>query len=224
LSDVAVLQPPKPEPTQDAVVFITSGLVGSHVGLSYIAHDDGTRARLELAWHLQLRHDEGAGTEAWVQPAIDEFALSNVRMSAGLIASKRRDGSVPYAFARNDAHYREDGTLQLGASLGLTCATFVLLVFEHARVPLIDEASWGQPRTERTTQDTAAQEELVAAMRRDPRFQDHASSLSAQVGSIRIRAEEVAAASGLDAHPIAFARAAPAGASLLEEMGELADS
>ncbi len=173
----------------------------------------GTSRHLELAWHLQLEDKPNHPENAFrVEPRLEELALAGLAASARLIAKRQQDGRVPYALDPADARLDPAGTLQLNQSLGLTCATFVVLVFRHARIELLDMITWSQDRpAERQREDEDAQRRLVAYLRHNPESQQHASLVERQVGCTRIRAEEVAAASGMTGHPIPFMRAEPQG-------------
>lgn len=219
MSETATLVSGGTLPSKDAVLAVGPGLVGAHVSISYRSDDEGARKLLHLAWHSRLREDESE-LGLWVVPKLDDLALANIRTSASLIARRRGEGRVPYSFSREDASYDTAGLLVLGTSLGLTCATFVQLVFEHARVPIIDEASWAERGPERIAEDTAAQITLVEAMRAEPQAAEHADLVAEQVGCTRVRAEEIAAASGLTGQPVSFARANRAGRDLLKRMRE----
>jgi hypothetical protein len=178
---------------------------------------------LHLAWHYDLRDDEQPFDEGvWFVPALDEDSLLDVRTSARLIARTRGEGRVPYGFARADAHYDARGTLVLGASLGLTCSELVLIVFQHAGVDLLDEATWDTGRSkERRVEDDCAQTELLGYLERsrDPEARAQADRVRAQVGvCTRIRAEEVAAGSGLADQPVSYARAEPIGREVLDRV------
>jgi hypothetical protein len=132
-----------------------------------------------------------------------------------MIARKHQSGRMPYALARG-AEFDSQGTLQLNQSLGLNCATFVLRVFQHARIQLLDEAAWDRDRSdERKQEDIAAQRELVERLRSKPEYRSHADLVEREVGCTRIRAEEVAAATGMTGRPIPFGRAEPEGRRVL---------
>jgi hypothetical protein len=151
----------------------------------------------------------------WIEPRLDEFALADLRASASLIARRRQDGRVSYAFRSGDARFNPAGTLELGRSLGLTCATFIVLVFDHANIKLLEATTWDQARSsDRRREDEAAQSRLVDYLRKSDAHQ-HAELVAGEVGCTRIRAEEVAAASGMTGHPITFARVEPQGRYVL---------
>jgi hypothetical protein len=114
------------------------------------------------------------------------------------------------------AHFSATGALELNGSLGLTCATFLDLVFAHAHVTLLDAATWEEGRSpERRAEDAAAQRRLVTYLRQMAGAAEHAELVAKEVPCTRIRAEEVAAASGMTGHPIPFARAELEGARIL---------
>ncbi|HSO00783.1 MAG TPA: hypothetical protein VLS89_20970 [Candidatus Nanopelagicales bacterium] len=217
MSGSVTLKPVSSAPIEDAVVTMMKGAVGAHVGLLYRADHEGTRRHLHLADHFSLRDDLTAPSDAfWVVPGLDEFALADVRASARLIARRHEDGRVPYAFRQADARFDETGTLRLNQSLGLTCSTFVRLVFARAGVELVDAETWDLGRSaERRREDEAAQSRLVSYLRRRPDAQQHAERVEQEIGCTRIRAEETAVASGMKGHPISFARAEPQGRHVL---------
>lgn len=207
-------------PAKDAVVSVMKGAVGAHVGLLYLADDSGTRRHLHLAFHYRLANDSPPPADAfWVEPHLDELEIADVRASARLIARRHQDGRVPYALHSRGARFNESGGLELNKSRGLTCATFVLLVFEHANIILLDAATWEQGRSaDRTREDTDAQARLVSLLREYPNGRAQAELIASDVGCMRIRAEEVAAASGMPGRPISFAGAERQGHRVLKEI------
>jgi hypothetical protein len=203
--------------------------VGAHVGLLYQADDQQALRLLHQAWHYDSRaEDLGAYVGRsrfplfWVQPGLDHFEQSDLRVQAMLAATRLEDGGIPYAFNPRDAAMSE-GVVSLGTSLGLTCATFLLLLFAGADVALLDAATWESAlTTERAQADEQAQRTIVEYLgsEEDPRAREHAQKLDADVGATRIRAEEVAAASSFAARPVAFAAAAPAGRQIIETINQ----
>ena len=215
--EAITLTPVATAPVADAVVTVCESPVGAHVGLSYRVDDAGARRHLHLAFHFLLKNDDAPVADAlWVAPRLDEIALADVRASAQLIARRHEDGRVPYAFQKGAAGFSATGALELNGSLGLTCATFLELVFAHAHVPLLDAATWEEGRSpERQAADKAAQQRLVDYLGGIAGAAKHAELVKKEIGCTRIRAEEVAAASGMTGHPISFACAEPEGARIL---------
>lgn len=141
---------------------------------------------------------------------------------------KANSKGLPYAPGRL-GKFDSDGSFQLGDGVhGLTCATFVLAVFEHAGLPLVDVSSWPQ-----RSEDQKFRELIVEALQRDlaklrqkleiytlegvaervsstrarvEHLEHHIEVLRSAPVSARFRPEEVAAASSLDDCPAPFGR------------------
>lgn len=147
MTESVVLRPVAREPVESAAVTIMKGAVGGHVGLFYQFNDDGARRHLHLAWHLRLDDDPAAPADAsWVKPRLTQDELDNIADAAHRVATLYQDGLVPYAFDAN-ARFDSNGRLQLDQSLGLTCATFIIRLFEYAGIVLLDEQTWDQDRS-----------------------------------------------------------------------------
>lgn len=204
-------------------VFAHRSPVGAHVGVCFC--DDARNARLlHQAWHHDTRCDD-AGTYAaelrqidkmavwWLQPALNEDELLDLRQHAQLVAMQLQGVGIPYALHPRSASISNRGVIDLHDSLGLTCATLVTRLFDAARIPLIDEATWDERTLERIAEDSAAQKKLVEYLQReDP---EHAARVAKDVGCARVRAEEVAVASTHSSRPISLSTADPAGRVLL---------
>ena len=207
-------------PLVDVAVAISRGAVGLHAGLVY--HDQFQRRHiLHLEMHERLAVTERVDGWAFATPAIDPEELSLLAGFCELRASLR--SKVPYGFRFETSTFADDGELQLGAGeIGLTCATFVLAVFNWAKISLLSESTWTERSPERVAEDDAAQAALVALIRlRKLAPVSHADQLESEVGCLRFRVEEVAAASSISPHPVTFAVAEPAGRRALEEFSRL---
>ena len=180
--------------------------VGAHVGLAF-ADDVGVFV-IDQAWHFQTRCQEfDAFVESspvpvlWSRPGFDNDSAEDLATIARLVARRLVDNQLPYALALRDAHMDEDGVIDLRASLGLSCSSFLVVMFRAARVPLLDLTTWEAQRTEaRRSEDSAAQTRIVEFLR--PRHREHAQRVEAEVGCTRIRAEEVAAGSTFEQRPV----------------------
>lgn len=219
VSDLLTASPPSPR----AVLFVHPSAVGAHVGIVYAANDDGARRVLHQAWHYDTRDeslgeflaDDGAPSPRfWIGPSQEDDEQNDVRAMAALIASRIRENQLPYALRRADAAIQRDGRVSLGTSLGLTCATFVTALFDAAQVSLLDEASWDARDAARIAEDRSAQGSIADWL--SGHHPAHAKRIrDDEIGCTRIRAEEVAVASGMTPRPVSFANASAHGASLL---------
>lgn len=202
--------------SEHASVTFMRGAVGTHIGLRYRANDEGELHHLHLAFHNDLMDDDSPQPGTFrVVSSVPLEDLTDVALIARLVAKRHVEGGLPYAFEAG-ASFDENGSLTLGKSLGLTCATFVLAIFDAAHVRLLDAATWKTRSAKRAEEDKKAQESLVNYLRRkDPA---HSERVEAEIGCTRFRGEEVAAASGLAHRPVNFSTAEIAGAEVLRHL------
>lgn len=217
-------------PSVEAALFVHASPVGAHVGVLYRVTDGGGFRLLHQAWHCDSRDDDLAeylqspDALLWVVPGLDEDEQEDLRTHARLVSQRVREKSIPYAFRPQNASFGADGSVSLGESLGLTCATFVIRLCDAARVKLVNEVSWNSGRSaERANEDMAVHEKLVnlLAASSKPETRKHAASVKSEIEAPRIRAEEVAAASGFKVRPVSYAMAGPAGSQLLAQIQKL---
>lgn len=211
-------------PSVQAAVFVHGGFVGAHVGLAYFVDDLGEYRLLHQAWHHitspRAKIDDHAARAGralwWVVPGLDEDDLISLRSTINRVALSLEGRQLPYAFDRANASIDAAGIIDLGASVGLTCSTFAMLVFEAAKVALLDEGSWETGRSpERKRDDRDVYRSLVTRLQDDP---IHASRIASDVECVRFRAEEVAACSGCTSRPVGFTEAEVLGRALLTRL------
>jgi hypothetical protein len=167
--------------------------------------------------HERLTVDDRSSHSEWayVLPAVDPIELEVLAAFCSVRAALAPN--VTYGFRFDESKFEQEGNLLLGpGEVGLTCATFIVAMFEHAQIPLLVRDSW------RTRQaDLEAQAELVRLMREHRLAPaQHLEALEREVGCMRFRAEEVAAASATSARPVRFARAEASGAQVLRDFLE----
>jgi hypothetical protein len=194
-----------------------------HVGLAYREREQVRFLHLE--WHYWLSHAELHRPYAWVVSPLPAEHAMLVAARCRRIARLFKKG-LPYAPRFRATRFDDDSALVLGeGEHGFTCATFVLAVFEHAGLPLLDIAAWPvRPEDEPFRDDVVRSmiKELSRLPQRrkdveltDPakaqRYRDrlaelerHIPKVQAEPISARFRPEEVAAASSFDVWPAAF--------------------
>lgn len=204
-------------PARGAAVGLASGAVGLHTGLLYFdAEVPGWRI-VHLAMHERLTVTKPSECAEWVAwgylvPDIDPIELDVLATFCAQVA--RVLPRVTYGFRFDETKLAEDGAPVLGeGEVGLTCATYVMAMFDYAKIAMIHRDSW-KTREE----DLAAQTALVALMReRQLASQAHIDAIEADIGCLRYRAEEVAAASAEPDRPVEFVIAEPAGQRVRSE-------
>jgi hypothetical protein len=195
-------------------VAIRSSRHGTHTGIIHRA--GGQLFMLDQRWHEDLGNAPCDGSCPCVIPNLLPEEINDVTGLCRLIASRREQNPAdpaPYALYRNPNTRinRETGEVLLSGGLGLTCSTFVLAVFEAARVPILDLTEWP-----RRPGDDDRHRALVALMRRTQVPEEHVRRVEAELPCIRVRPEEVAAAGMADVMPANHDQAERGGRWILE--------
>ena len=165
----------------------------SHIGMLYRTAEGEAAKILHLAWHHQLRSDHPSHSyPCRVRPWIPGERALAIAAFCRRIWKKAGDDQVPYGFSAPSVFFDHSGALISGpAKVGLTCASFVLAVFDSAGLPLVRLDEWPPP----TSVDKARQRELVDQLRTSVNVSpDHLSALETEIGNVRYRPLEVAGA------------------------------
>jgi hypothetical protein len=176
---------------------------GDHIGILYYKDDESTVSLLHLGWHLQLRNDPPTGTnipDLWIDPAINPNRALHLEACFRLIWDKNKINSIPYAFSRPTGVFHTDGSIVNDPSfLGLTCATFVLAVFDYAKLPLLQDETWVARDDDEKWQNDMVE---IMATRNVP--EEHLACIRDSIPAIRFRPLEVAGAAAAVTYPVPF--------------------
>lgn len=114
-----------------------------HCGLIYV--ERGNPRLLHLQWHYDLENiplSEFQGKLFWIKPTISFRHTDSLNTFCRVLAN-HKTLKVPYGLNFVETAFKSDGNLTFGSSeFGLTCATFVMAVFEYVSQPLIDKTNW----------------------------------------------------------------------------------
>ena len=205
-------------------IFIEPTSDGTHTGLLFSV--EGVPCKQEVQWHEMFRssHLEQAAPP-YVEPAMENEEINDVTGLCRLI-HRRHNGvqkyRIPYAFDAKDVEIEPvSGLISFGKGFGLTCATFVLKVFDAARVPLVDTEGWPARAS-----DADRFQRLLDLMRAGiPQFRippasaEHIRHVEGQLSCIRVRPEEVAGSGLIDREPTPnHSVVIPAGEWILENL------
>lgn len=173
----------------------------------------------ELRTHCKLS-DEPIKNEpmraglVWVEPRIPPERAVLLKTKCRLVADRQKETGAPYGFRYSRTTFDDQGVLRLGpGEVGVTCATIVDAIFASEGMPLLDPSKWPPPDDE----DKTSRRAVIADIRaRDPQ---HADVLEAEIGSPRIRPEEVVAAAAI--HPTigTFEALVDGAAAVTEKLG-----
>jgi hypothetical protein len=190
-----------------------------HVAFVYESAD-GTPRLSHLAFHRRFRGaDVWDGLYFWSSAAgIDE--LNRKTLAAWLSALAQNPPVIDYglSFAGCEFVQEQNGTYSFVAKVpgkGVTCATFIMLVFQTLGLPLFEHHTW-PPRPE----DAQWQQRILDALAPHMTAEELAR-VAEDVGCVRYRPIEVAAACSHDAWPMNFETAIQLAQQILAEVADL---
>lgn len=135
------------QPLRAAAVVCRTEHGNLHTGVLH-RNVDGEAEVLHLAWkdNLVLGWEGNAGPwrRLWAAPCVEPERLMSIAGKCRLIRKKFREKQkFPSAIRFAQSTFTPGGHLVLGeGSKGLTCATFVLAVFNSMGIALVDEDDW----------------------------------------------------------------------------------
>jgi hypothetical protein len=189
-----------------------------HIGILHTS-EGAMPELLHLAWHCRLQNNVELPhyMTLWIAPSAPPQRLRVVAAACRRIWRKNAKGGIPYAFSTPaDAFDTATGAYLLGPSrFGLTCASFVLAVFDYAGLRLANYESWPHGRPG----DREWQGQIIA-MLEGRAEREHIEYLRSEIGAVRYRPEEVAAASVLAPPPADFQPTASLGEKILAKIWE----
>lgn len=169
-----------------------------HLGITYRVNESGPIQFLHLGWHCQLaQQDHLSSKYSWVDPQVPEARLRQLAAICEDIAHANIVEQIPYSFGSpvNAFDERTKRFLLGPTTTGLTCASFVLAVFERAQLRLARYMGWAAP----DSNDIRWQQSVLDALRRTPGVSaEHINAVEREVGnSVRYRPEQVAGAAAI---------------------------
>lgn len=179
-----------------AIMRIAAGQ--NHVGIVYSLNNE---ARLcHLAWHYVLSDDPLEDHYYWGLFRLHEHVQSQI---AGYVALlKQNNGVIPYGFSYNAPPFDDQGCYQpMAIGKGLTCATFVMTVFERQGYPLLIKDNWPD-----RPEDREWKEYILECLRKHV-TPEHLEAAKNDTNAPRFRPEEVVAGAISNKPPIPFSSA-----------------
>lgn len=173
--------------------------LGYHSGILYL---DGSEARiLDLAFHFKLRDEPAEGPFRWTQISLDRI---NKTVLAALVARiAHKTPYIPYGF-NSDAvsfDFETGDLLTPPVGRGLTCATFILAVFDAYGYSILDRDYWP------IRAEDAEWHATILSMLEEHADEGHVNAVRADRNAPRFRPEEVVGAATSEIWPVPFATA-----------------
>lgn len=185
-----------------------------HVGLLYKKEDSPPRF-LHLAWHHRLV-DEALPPDYLIGfSQLD--AMNKGYMVAYVSQVAKSPSEIPYSISFDGGYYFDDAGNYVPKPLGmgLTCATFIMTLYEKNGLQLIDFSTWSS-----RTDDVIWQREIIDMLRKDGASLEHIDVLESNIGAARVRPEEIAAAVISEEAPIDFKAAKKLAAEILKDVAK----
>jgi hypothetical protein len=190
----AIAQRPIPDAQFVAVVIGESDVDQRHIGIMHRA--EGAKPRvLHLAWHCHLRNEACPPYfTCWIDPPVLPERLRNFAALCRRVWRKNQQGGIPYAFSNPDGAFDlNTSAFLIGPTrFGLTCATFVLELFNHAGLSLAILDTWPAERPG----DREWQQAIIVKLE-GRATSAHIEHLRSEIGAARYRPEEVGAAASI---------------------------
>ena len=184
-----------------------------HVGVLCRDPSDRKLRFIHLGDHEELHsEDDPSKCALWIEAKLEGEQASVVAAQARHIYRKNGLGGIPYGFSPYAGYFGANGEIRwTAAGNGLTCATFVLAVFDRGGVRLVKGETWPTDRPE----DKEFQRERIEHVRTKKKgTQAHLQGMKQDVGQVRFRVMEVAGATAADAYPVDFTTAEKLGKQL----------
>ena len=172
-----------------------------HVGLLHQEEVLDEVRLAHLAWHHQLKNSQPKDAYLWINPPIPTRRARQVAARCRQILRANRRG-IPYAFSPpNDCFDAETGRFLFGPTrVGLTCASFVLAVFDSAGIRLAEYGSWPPRRAG----DVEWQQSVLRQLEEAASDAEHITFVRNEIGAVRYRPEDVAGCAAADQVPCPF--------------------
>ncbi|MCH7989824.1 MAG: hypothetical protein IID46_11840 [Planctomycetes bacterium] len=188
-----------------------------HIGVLH--REDGVDEvhLLHLAWHHDLRNHAPGAAYFWVDPNVPSRRMRQVAAICRKVW-RSNQGTLPYALSPpSDCFDQQTGEFLLGPTQhGLTCASFVLALFETAGLRLAHYETWPTDRPG----DREWQEWVIGQLESgaQPANSEHIEAVKGEVGTVRCRPEDVAGAATVSPLPADFATAEKRAAGILDRL------
>lgn len=185
-----------------------------HVGILYREENQQTRM-CHLAWHHALRDNPVPNDYHWVEVTLDEANKQIVVGYCLKIVEAKENSEIPYGLTYIGDYFNEDTGAYQKSSVGdgLTCATFIMAVFDPLGLSILNTESW-RSRDE----DVIWQRQIVDELKNTGASAEHIELVENDIGCARFRPEEIAASSTEENQPVDFARAVSLGEQLVAQI------
>lgn len=186
-----------------------------HIGVMHKDMSTGRVSMLHLAWHHDLKDSDPKASYAWVVPSIPRPRARQVAAFCRKV-KKANPSGVPYAFS----HASDCLNIQTGAYVGgpghygLTCATFVLAIFDATGLPLVQYGTWPDSRDG----DDEWRSCVIESLKSSGATSDHIARVESEMTTVRYRPVDVAGAAASSSIPACYDEANKIAAQIMSKI------
>lgn len=166
-----------------------------HCGIVF-KYNDQSRL-IHLNWHcdLRLQNPDNLSQENyfWVESSLHPIRQKMVAVMCNRISERYWEKRIPFGLIYENTRFNANGEVIYDDNeYGLTCATFVLAVYDSCGINLLDLKSWPE-----RNEDIVWNNEIIKTLERNRSnygvTDAHIEKMKKSAGSARFRPEEVAA-------------------------------
>ena len=181
-----------------------------HIGIIY--NENGQTRIIHLAWDCSLKDEIVPKEYHWGLSSLDNDERALV--AAWMPELRNNRNNIRYAFTRKyKPVFNKDGKyIESHLGEGLTCATFVMEVFEWLFFPVIDQKSWEKRNTDQPFFD------CILGFLRSRLDNEYIKHIENNRDVPRFRPEEVAAGVIGDEPPLSFQNALKTAEAIISEI------
>lgn len=164
-----------------------------HLGLLFIETPGEDAKFLHLARHHSLRTENIGDSRFWIRLGLTDRQIRQLAGMCAMISEHNSASAVPFSifYDNNRQYFDEKGNYSpSGLGDGLTCATFVMAIFETLGIPLLQTDDWA---TE--IEDQLWHSKIIQDMRAGAPDQAHFDAMSENIGCARYRPADIIIAS-----------------------------
>lgn len=209
-----------------SVALQQSDLEQRHVGV--IINPDGEDSPIlcHLAWHYILRAEAVSDKFVWVESALPVPLKKNLVAYIQLVLSTNTDHGLPYSFSEYTGSFdpANGKYIKTKPGSGLTCATFILGVFDAIGVTLVDLENWPSRPSDEVWQHKMMQQFIRLLYHPNSNYRpslEHVIALREFVGVKRVLPEETAASTITNKPPAPVTEIISLGANIVLDMNSL---
>lgn len=171
-----------------AVGFYYNGSQIFHLGLLFLEGPKEDAKFLHLARHHSLR-TEIIAHGFWIRLGLTERQIRQLAGMCAMISEHNSANAVPFSiyYDSNRQYFDAEGNyLSSGLGEGLTCATFVMAIFETLGIPLLYTDVWPVEAEDKVWHVT-----IIQQMRGGSPHQAHFDAVSSNIGCARYRPADI---------------------------------